>query len=269
MKESTACTPLSAPLLLVDEVSKIGLNSAQLATAKLILAVNGGAGIGTSIFGRSNDALLASEKVNLNFQSYIPNDQWMNEVKNWFAISLAKLQFAVVEYATGPSFPPSKDVAIKTPTSAEGMNICKSIMVSNPGGYQSFSVLGLAIIFAVGSVIIITNIILEPLVSYIHRNWATGHDYRRLQWVLDGKLQLQRMAYQYSGLGSWENLDGCVPVTTDEAAIFRLPDGIDRKRPGFSDKLDASAALVEINQETEEQNTLFFTEPNVKARMRL
>jgi hypothetical protein len=49
--------------------------------------------------------------------------------------------------------------------------------------------------------VIIISIILEPVTNCIYNNWVTEHQFRRLQWILDGKLQLQRMTYECSGVG--------------------------------------------------------------------
>lgn len=226
-RQGRPCTPLTAPILLKDEISKIGMNPSQAATVRLVMRVNAlaAAEIDGSMSGRGASALLANEKVDLNIQSFLPSDQWMNEVRNWFAISLIKLQYGVVEFATGPTSPAPESAVFEPPYTPEGWNLCRSIKAPNPGGYQSFSVLGLAIILIVGGAIIIISIILEPLTHYFFKKWNSKHSFRRLQWILDGKLQLQRIAYEYAGIGVWTNKEKSVPITTDDAKVFQL-DGI-------------------------------------------
>lgn len=267
--ESLACTPLTSPLLLKDEISKIGLNPAQNATARLVLAAHGGKGISSSVYGRGSAALIANEHVELGFQNHLPNDQWMIEAKNWFAISMAKLQFAIVEYATGPPFP-SEHVGVKLPSSPDAEKICTSIKVPHSGEFMSFSALGLAIIFIVGTIILITSIVLEPVVNYAHRHWARRYNYRRVQWILDGKFQLQRMAYESAGVGVWEKKDTNTPVTADEAAIFCLPHDIEIEtpQPGFPEKIGASVPYVGAGLEFQEQDALMTRVPRYPDNMR-
>lgn len=84
---SLVCTPLTTPLLLEDEISKIGLNLAQNATTRLILTAYGGKGISSSVHGRDSTALVANEHVELGFQSHLLNDHWMIDTKSRFVIN--------------------------------------------------------------------------------------------------------------------------------------------------------------------------------------
>ncbi|KAJ3455652.1 hypothetical protein MRS44_017134 [Fusarium solani] len=189
---SEFCQPDSFQLQ--DHISNIGLNPTQNATGRLIMALNGADGIVSSLAGRGAGALLASEKVTESIQGFLPSNQWATEVKNWFAISLTKLQYALVEYPTGPNSPLTDNLALKTLPMSEYQNLCRSMKVPNPGKHKSFAVLALVIVLIGGGIIIITSIILEPVTNYIYSNWVTKHQFRRRQWMLDGKLQLQRMA---------------------------------------------------------------------------
>lgn len=73
----------------------------------------------------------------------------------------------------------------------------------------SFSTLGVALILAVGGTLIICNVVLELVVSNI-----STRSYKRLRWALDDKLQLQRLAFEGAGLGTWNAGIGAVPATT-------------------------------------------------------
>jgi hypothetical protein len=254
-QESPVCTPLTTPLLLKDEISKIGLNPTQNATTRLILAAHGGEGISSSVYGRDSAALLVNEHVELGFQNYLPNDQWMIEAKNWFAISMSKLQFAVLEYATGPPFP-SEHVGVKLPSTPEAQKICTSIKIPNSGEFMFFSALGLVIIFIVGAIIIIISIALELAVNYAYKHCARRYNYRRLRWILDGKLQLQRMAYESAGFGAWEKKDAITPITADEAEIFYLPQDIETSKPEFPENIGIRVPHVGHGVEFQEQDAL-------------
>lgn len=233
--EGKYCTSLAASLRVKDELSKIQLTGAQLATARLIFNATYPSVIAESVFGRSNSALLANELV-LNLQQLpLPNNQWMIEVTNWFATSLARLQHGLVQYVTGPAAIQSSTY-IEYPTDPFEQKLCTTQKIPNSGEYVSFSTLGIVIIVVVGTLIILVSLFLEDIVCYVYKRWDTKHDYRRLQWILDGKFQLQRMAYQYAGLGEWEKKDGNVPVTVGMARVFPSPIAGDGKNLGFSEE---------------------------------
>lgn len=240
-RQTPICSPLTAAVLLRDNISTIKLNPTQIATTRLILALNGAEGISSSLGGRGAGALRAGEKVAQSIQSFLPSNQWDTEVKNWFAISLIELQYAIVEYPTGPTSPLTENFALKVPQRSESQNLCRSMKVPNPGGYKTFSVLALVMVLVVGGMVIIISIILEPVTNCIYNNWVTEHQFRRLQWILDGKLQLQRMAYKCSGVGTWVNKDRYVPVTT-----------VITKKTHF-DGIPVNLPRVEFDQEIPEQ----------------
>ena len=67
-------------------------------------------------------------------------------------------------------------------------------MVHGIRGEQSFSVLGLALILALGGVLIVLGAVVDTIVGWLQ----TGRkaEYRHTQWILEEKLQLQRAAYE-------------------------------------------------------------------------
>ncbi|KAK2132208.1 hypothetical protein NOF04DRAFT_1340983 [Fusarium oxysporum II5] len=138
-RQTPICSPLTAAVLLRDHISTIELNPTQNATARLILALNGAKGISFSLGGRGAGALRAGEKVAQSIQ-----------IKNWFAISLIELQYALVKYPTGSTSPLIENLTLKVPQRSESQNLCRSMKVPNPGGYKSFSVLALVIVLVVG-----------------------------------------------------------------------------------------------------------------------
>jgi hypothetical protein len=82
-------------------------------------------------------------------QAPIPDNQWMIEVGHWFEAGLARLQRGIVEYATGPTnIIPGLNVYLPNDVVSKAM--CDSQKVTDPQGTISISVLGVAIILAVG-----------------------------------------------------------------------------------------------------------------------
>lgn len=68
---------------------------------------------------------------------------------------------------------------------------------------------------------------LEPLTSWIQkRRNPRRSNYARMEWVTHETLQLQRQAYEQSGIGVWEGCAGSVPVTKggEKLAVLDLED---------------------------------------------
>jgi hypothetical protein len=79
-------------------------------------------------------------------------------------------------------------------------------------GYQNFSLLGIVLILAFGGLLTALGLTIDIVVGAIQRRWF--HDSPGwLGWVLDEKLQLQRMAYEGAGWGVWKGQMDAIPVT--------------------------------------------------------
>ncbi|KAH1596408.1 hypothetical protein KXX34_000458 [Aspergillus fumigatus] len=164
-----------------------------------------------SIYGRSSYALRAQETLsNLNQVAQLPSNQWQIEVQSWFETNLAKLQERSVQFATGPrsSREGKQRVALTDQTP-----LCKAQKVRCPAGMTSFSVLGVSCLLAVGGLIILSNLSLDSIMARVGPKWFPGSAYRRLNWALDDKLQLQRKAFEGAGVGHWHGQTAAVPVT--------------------------------------------------------
>lgn len=212
------CTPLTASDATRIATASLGLNARQRAfTNRMTLLLFN---IFYSVTGRGESALRASESKFDKSQVSLPNDQWMLEVNSWFAVAMARLQQAVVQYATGPPYIPEGATLLRPLTQAE-ITMCKSQRVRSPGGTLSFSILGMAIILTVGSALIITSLCLERIVRFMRRRFAFK-EYKRLQWTLDGKFQLHRLAYEQAGQGTWAGGADDIP-TTRRGDLLRIP----------------------------------------------
>ena len=228
------CTPLIAFSAISEQVlvdPQLGLNAAQLNTANHIgLAIPGQLAFDI-VDPRGPNSLIASESVvdNRNFAA-LPPTQWMREVDNWFGVSMAKLQHRIVELATGPDvIPENVTLQLTAPLNKWQKHICNNQKIRSSSDTMSFSVLGVAIILVVGAAIIFTNLVLDTLVGFIRRKMQ-WKDFKRLQWILDEKLQLQRLAYEEAGQGQWSGGTDAVPVTT-KGQTFGMPKHVDRLHP--------------------------------------
>lgn len=62
-----------------------------------------------------------------------------------------------------------------------------------------------------GSFLITTILALDSVMGFVRRK-LHGKDYKSLQWTLDDKSQLQRMAYEEAGQGHWSSGESPVPI---------------------------------------------------------
>lgn len=140
---------------------------------------------------RSDEITLASETVYSFLQSPLPDNQWVLELSSWFQVGLASIQQTVLEYATGPLDPGQTGVIVRPNASdALGQRLCKSKWIRNSGQVQSFSILGMTLIFALGGLIIAISWAMESAVGGMQRRWARGGDERRLVWKGDEMLEI-------------------------------------------------------------------------------
>lgn len=225
------CTPLSGYNIAFHTSTRLGLTPVQQYTADRLSLTLNFVNMYYSVNGRGSSALRAQEGVYELTQGPLPPTQWMIEVDSWFAVGMAKLQQLVVQYAAGPSVVLDGTYNQK-PGDAIGKAMCRRQIVRNgAGGTISFSVVGVVIILVVGTGAIVMNLFLDIIVGFFQRKFGVlGGDYKRLSWVVDDKLQMQRMAYEEVGMGVWKGGADAVPVTRF-GDRWALPREVDRDHP--------------------------------------
>ncbi|KAL1616178.1 hypothetical protein SLS56_011502 [Neofusicoccum ribis] len=228
--EPRRCTPLVSARGIFTEAISLGLASRQLTTAVRLVAAAIVHTPDLSFVAKMmpGDPLLASKTVIETTQyGTIPVDQWRAEVGRWFSVSLALLQEGVIEFVTGPSDAFMKQFVVNY-DDAESVEDCEQQRIRAGSGYQNFHLAATITVVAVGCVIIFVGLILDTVAG-----WLQSHlhfwEYARLQWVIDGSFQQQRLAYEGAGVGGW--LDGDTYVPTTDEKKFPPIDGMDRSRP--------------------------------------
>ncbi|GME65223.1 hypothetical protein GTA08_BOTSDO13564 [Neofusicoccum parvum] len=78
--------------------------------------------------------------------------------------------------------------------------------------YTNFNTFGLCLTLILGTIIITISYSLEPLVSWIQKRRRLD-TYSRLEWCTNETLQLQRLAHEEFGLGTWSGAAGDIPST--------------------------------------------------------
>ena len=163
---------------------------------------------------RGAAALQASESVYETSQSAVlPDTQWISEVQGWFNVSLAKLQQTLIDVAVGPS-PRYPDITYSGPINKLNSDLCKAQIVRSTGQYQNFSVLGIALTLTISTVFIGLSFVLDKSIGLVQRLIGRG-EARRMQWLLDDKLHLQRVAYVGAGGGEWDGNPAEIPTTQE------------------------------------------------------
>jgi hypothetical protein len=173
------------------------------------------------------------------------------EVWLWFATSLAKEQSWAVEWATSTTYIDfatqengTGTFALNPPKDAAARQQCGQQMVRNAGGFQSFSVLGIALILSVGGVIIVMGLTIDVVVV---KNRLERSEYRRGQWDAEETLALHKAVYTANGLES-ESEELFLPITA-------LPNY--RRTKGKHDTEDLGTA--------EEKGTFIVVQDEVRA----
>ncbi|KAH6679397.1 hypothetical protein B0J14DRAFT_686453 [Halenospora varia] len=222
------CTPLDAIIPLYRKMSTLQFSAHQFETWKPIWRGMQYAGMDKVADGMDSSALKAQETVSNRFQTAkLPNDQWVVELAAWNAITLARVQATVLEYATGPSNVVEQRGRIIKPKVDDkvGQNICKRQLILNVAGYQNFNMLGVTLILVISSILILVGWTVDIIVGWIQK-WMGKH-YARLSWVQDGYLQLQRMAYEGAGHAGWEGSADDVPLTRGRTREEQVLMGLD------------------------------------------
>ena len=212
------CTPLTGKILLEDRIKNLTMNDAQSATVWVLLRTFQNTLyelldlLGSSVLLAKNSKLASN-------QGFLPSDQWILEVESWNQIVLANSQRLALEYATGPSDPVILPLLVP-PNGSYEEQLCHNQRARSRQA-QNFSVLAISLILGLGLLITCVDLGLYRLISYI-RHEKDPNDYHRLVWKSDGLLQLQRMAYEEAGFGTWERCTRATPVTAQSQALTPL-----------------------------------------------
>jgi hypothetical protein len=233
-KDRAVCTPLVGLPSLHDESLKLNLSAAQASTVGVLLWALKETGLSSSIAGRGAAALKAQGTVYSNRQGQLPNNQWTIEAAGWFDTALAKLQFAIVEFAQGPSAADQALMSLPLPANSATCNV-----KVRSSAYTNFSVLGIGIIFGVGGFLLVLSWVVDILVGKVQELTGRGKE-RKVQWMLDSKIQLLRQLYDEilpPGMSirkeyDWAKVEGAVPILPGRPAmadVAQAADGLERQ----------------------------------------
>ncbi|CZR65839.1 uncharacterized protein PAC_15739 [Phialocephala subalpina] len=177
--------------------------------------------------------LLARDLVSYGTSSTIPSDKWILEATNWFAIGMNLIQRYVSEVATGPPGQLGKYTANAAANETGVQWHCQNFIMRD-NAYTSFSVLAMSLILGFGGLVICSSLYLETIVGWIRKRSKSKRGlYRRMYWRLNSALQLQRMAFEEAGLGTWERCDEDIPVTSTDGEKMQVASEWDEWHPSI------------------------------------
>jgi hypothetical protein len=204
----------------LNSIKNLGFNDNQQATAHRLVEPFSLYMTSDLVSLQGPPALKSQQYVEGILSSGLPDNQWQQELKGWFDLSLAYHQASVVSYASknfSASLPALELLSLNSLVSQmsdkTAESTCHNQMIRNSGQYQSFSMVGLLIIVTTGLVIVVISLCLQPLVDFCRRKFGSNQSFRGALWRTDFVLQQQRMVFEGGDLGNWTNTRELVPVT--------------------------------------------------------
>ncbi|KAI1360100.1 hypothetical protein F5Y08DRAFT_349023 [Xylaria arbuscula] len=146
-------------------------------------------------------------------QGPLPPDQWQRDVTRWFDTTLANTQLAFLKAAY---FNPTDQTLLQLRNYATGneKEFCGNQKIRS-SSYTSFSLFGLLFTYISGVFIIATSFLIEPIFWILHKRLGY-QPYATLEWTTNTTLQLQRLAHEGVGFGTWSRGTEKIPVTLAE-----------------------------------------------------
>ena len=199
LPSQSGCTDLTGLVQASQSIPGISFNQKQNAIFTRLQEAAAAASLNEVVISLDQEILLAVQSVAANQGINLSIDQWKCEVINLNNIMLAYIQSLMVSYVTGPQQDKTfaYDNWIEKPSTPEAQAMCDNQIIFNRN-YYSFSILGMALILALGGFIILLNLTLEPLIRFIRRHITrSGHGaYKQLEWDMTETLQIQRLVYE-------------------------------------------------------------------------
>ncbi|KAI0016634.1 hypothetical protein F4780DRAFT_669738 [Xylariomycetidae sp. FL0641] len=146
------------------------------------------------------------------YQGPLSPNQWQLDVLHWSDIMRASIQASFLDtvYRATPS-DQSQFKYWQLFESSTELSLCKNQRMKS-SSHGSFSLFGLVFTYGVGVLAILTSWLLEPVSELLYRRLGFKK-YAHLEWTANSTLQLQRLAHEGLGFGSWLKGTGAIPVT--------------------------------------------------------
>ena len=224
---SGSCTPWQGSTQVLQSARKadVGLNKVQMAIAERLGIDLTSSTFYHAMWTRTQSFLRAHELVSGLTQLPLPDNQWEIEMASLFAVVLSRLQYQILEYATGPESPAQVNVEKVWDSDSDSNGpipdrdataaheqMCRKQRVKIAGNTLNFSVLGLSLLVGFGVVIIFASFTIQPLAGWFQTRYGRGAQ-RHQRWILDDSLQQLRMLLELGGVRHWKGELGSFPRT--------------------------------------------------------
>ncbi|KAI1737540.1 hypothetical protein F4680DRAFT_428027 [Xylaria scruposa] len=223
LQNADQCGPLAslqdaiagvAPLFNSSDSNLVSMVAETEPQARFLYFMNTFSSYDTSIIGVLNRlgpaGLHSQRKLFTGWQAPLEPNQWQLDIMHLRDISMAATQAVFIDMAYGPT-DPKLLASHYNYTSPELVKLCSNQKIRSTA-YASFSVFGLFFVFAVGLLLISISYLLEVISALLaKRKGYKQHAY--LEWNTNATLQLQRLAHEELGIGTWSKCVEAVPAT--------------------------------------------------------
>jgi hypothetical protein len=133
------------------------------------------------------------------------------EVDHWFGLAITAIQLQTLNYVLGDGRP-SHNKHMKE-VEGDGKWMCHNQIVQRDD-FTSFSILGIVLIFLLGTLFIILDTYLERLIIFWYHKVQQSKAWKLRAWRGNRPLLIQSQALEAKGLGgTWEGTTAEVPIT--------------------------------------------------------
>ncbi|KAI0536531.1 hypothetical protein GGR58DRAFT_503168 [Xylaria digitata] len=216
-------------------------------------------------------SLTSQKTLRGGFQGPIASNQWQSDVSHWWDISMAALQSGFLDSAYVPD---NSNILVSrfNYTAPEFQKLCSNQKIRSTS-YGSFSLFGLFFTLTVGLLLILVSYLLEPMFESLHKRKGYKQ-YAYLEWVAGATLQLQRLAHEEIGFGTWSEGTETIPMAKEGELLGSL-DITDPRHPilrrpmnsiSFADEGSAETLDTAIGDGPEHMDTLL-QPPNYASDM--
>ncbi|KAJ2988738.1 hypothetical protein NUW58_g3827 [Xylaria curta] len=172
-------------------------------------------------------ALLSQRTAIQGIQTRLEPNQWQLDIAHIWNIWMAVAQRTFIDAVYRP-IDPKLLAAQYNYTAPELVKLCNSQKIRS-AAYGSFSVFWLLFILLVGLLLISISYLLDVASGLIAKKKGYGQ-YTHLEWISNATLQLQRLAHEGLGMGTWSRCVDDVPATKP-GELLGLLDISDLKHP--------------------------------------
>ncbi|TGJ88742.1 hypothetical protein E0Z10_g48 [Xylaria hypoxylon] len=197
-------------------------------------------------------SLTSQNTLTAGMQGPIASDQWQRDVVHWWDISMALQQSASLSQAYIPDNSDLRAARFNY-TAPEFQKICSNQKIRTTA-YASFSLFGLFFTLTAGLLLTLASYILEPISSWLHKRKGYNQ-YPHLEWTTNSTLQLQRLAHEELGFGTWSEGTETIPVTKPGQMLGSL-DISDPKHPVLRRPMDTDDAPPTVVGDSSEHTNI-------------